>query len=552
MSSYKKQVECINMLLFILSASALIIKSKERLSFELPNINFQTDNTIDADIVVEESSRKIKLSKMDEQTLPLVVNLLETYKAPPKNMRNIVDEIGKIPATSDEELLKSGAISFAIVFIDNLLKINSLEDETQDKPELNAKENTDNQNKNSNSKNIKNIKPEDLKIDPASPASLKLYISSDKDVAQSLGIPFPGIYGFNANDKVEYKMNFMSIHQAISTIMCPIFSDMKVETLKIYDDTKLPRFFLFYDAELKMQNKDSGAEKIDENKESKSFNINSQNFLINRKPFYDIALKYKNKVKIGLVPYNREKSPLGSFNISENNLPALISVHNNKKYRESDLTPERLNNFLEDFVNGKVQNFLMSSDEPTDNETRDVKEITRNSYSKYFVLPDDYKSKNDDIENTNNVLPTFDALVVFSSPSCRFCITLKPELVKLAQSAKKNCPDKVIVANVDATKNDFPEIDIKGYPTITLISGGKIFYYEGNRSIEDMAKFIKTQGLWGVDVFTGECEKEQIENEKIKDVPVEPKNEDNAENLKEKIKDEKTQGEEIKETRDEL
>ena len=68
-----------------------------------------------------------------------------------------------------------------------------------------------------------------------------------------------------------------------------------------------------------------------------------------------------------------------------------------------------------------------------------------------------------------------------------------------------NNPDyskKVIIAKVDATLNDVPD-DINGFPTIKLFPAGssEAVEYSGSRTIEDLAKFIKENGKYGVDAY---------------------------------------------------
>lgn len=65
--------------------------------------------------------------------------------------------------------------------------------------------------------------------------------------------------------------------------------------------------------------------------------------------------------------------------------------------------------------------------------------------------------------------------------------------------------DKVTVAKVDATLNDVPD-EIQGFPTIKLYQAGKKdspITYQGARTVEDLAQFIKENGSHGVDSAAG-------------------------------------------------
>jgi protein disulfide-isomerase A1 len=62
---------------------------------------------------------------------------------------------------------------------------------------------------------------------------------------------------------------------------------------------------------------------------------------------------------------------------------------------------------------------------------------------------------------------------------------------------------KVTIAKVDATANDVPD-DISGFPTIKLYAAGKKgepISYQGSRTVEDLAEFIKENGSHGVDAL---------------------------------------------------
>ena len=64
---------------------------------------------------------------------------------------------------------------------------------------------------------------------------------------------------------------------------------------------------------------------------------------------------------------------------------------------------------------------------------------------------------------------------------------------------------QVTIAKVDATMNDVPE-EIQGFPTIKLFPAGAKGApsdYNGDRTIEDLAQFVKEKGKYKVDVMAG-------------------------------------------------
>jgi protein disulfide-isomerase A1 len=63
---------------------------------------------------------------------------------------------------------------------------------------------------------------------------------------------------------------------------------------------------------------------------------------------------------------------------------------------------------------------------------------------------------------------------------------------------------QVTIAKVDATANDVPD-EIQGFPTIKLYAAGKKdspIAYQGSRTVEDLAAFIKENGSHGIDVLS--------------------------------------------------
>ena len=73
----------------------------------------------------------------------------------------------------------------------------------------------------------------------------------------------------------------------------------------------------------------------------------------------------------------------------------------------------------------------------------------------------------------------------------------------------------VTIAKVDATANDVPD-EIQGFPTIKLFAAGAKaapVEYSGDRTIEDLAKFVKDHGSFHVDVYAAKAGDEVVMGE---------------------------------------
>ena len=87
---------------------------------------------------------------------------------------------------------------------------------------------------------------------------------------------------------------------------------------------------------------------------------------------------------------------------------------------------------------------------------------------------------------------------------CGHCKTLAPkwEVLGTAYAAHK---DKITIAKMDATANDFPvdaHVDIKGFPTIKLFKAGtnEQVEFDGGRDVASFIKFMAENAVNKVEV----------------------------------------------------
>jgi thiol-disulfide isomerase/thioredoxin len=373
---------------------------------------------------VEHEGRRIYLKEDEGEILRDVVSTLSSYNAPSSDIGEIIKSLNISEDKDDDDeisLLRRGRVSFGILFVDD----------------------------------------ESIKRIPNHAASeIHLFLSTDRKLAESLNVPFPGIYGFNSLDFVEYKLGVSDGYaRALAIITSPILKEVTVDILKTFEGTGLPIFYIF---------------------------CPESDFGRIQKEMKSTCKAHRERAKVGMIPYKRERSNLSHFGIVEEDLPAAILIDGGRrKYRETKLTKDTLNKFINEFLAGIRPPYEMSGKEPEDNGTRNVKVVVRGNHEKYIYD----KSR--------------DTLVVFHSPHCRFCVELKPIVEKLGELVKKNTSDKVLVCTVDLTENDMPEFEVTGYPTLYLVKAGSneaVKYDKGGRTLEELSAFIKERGTHKVDV----------------------------------------------------
>lgn len=149
-------------------------------------------------------------------------------------------------------------------------------------------------------------------------------------------------------------------------------------------------------------------------------------------------------------------------------------------------THQKLSDYLEAFFNGNLKRDIKSEPVPVEPQPDAVQTIVGSTFD-VLVLDE-----------------TKDVFVDYYTQSCAPCKVMAPQWQKLAQlfrDDKEGC-QKVLVGKMDAEANDVSD-DIRGYPWLLLYpSGGKDrpVQYVGNRTVEDMALFVKEHGTHGVDV----------------------------------------------------
>ncbi len=169
---------------------------------------------------------------------------------------------------------------------------------------------------------------------------------------------------------------------------------------------------------------------------------------------------------------------IGSFfGVKETDIPAIrISKSDSEivkyKFDKKDMTPELIEEFVQSYVDGKLEEYYLSQDLPKDWNKGLVKILVASNFDEIAF------DKNKHV------------FVDFYAPWCNYCKEFEPIFEQLGEKFKDS--DTVVIAKVDATLNQFKHSKIKKYPTLYLYrkEDNHIIDYNGERTFEAMYKFL--------------------------------------------------------------
>jgi protein disulfide-isomerase A1 len=296
--------------------------------------------------------------------------------------------------------------------------------------------------------------------------------TSDPEVAEAEGVTIPSVVLYKSFDEGKTILTEIfeaeEIEKFANTASIPLIGEVGPETYAGYMATGIPLAYIF-------------AETPEERAEIS-------------KTLRSIAEEHRGKVSFATIDAKQFGAHAGNLNLEAGKFPAFAiqDTVNNKKYpfnQETEITSEAIAKFVSEFVEGKVEPSIKSEPIPEKQEGP-VQIVVAKNYDD-IVLED---SK--------------DVLIEFYAPWCGHCKALAPKYDILAQLyVDAGYTDKVTIAKVDATLNDVPD-EIQGFPTIKLYKAGdkkNPVTYSGSRSIEDLIKFVKESGKYGVEVIYDEA-----------------------------------------------
>ncbi|GJP57940.1 hypothetical protein CLOP_g19341 [Closterium sp. NIES-67] len=123
------------------------------------------------------------------------------------------------------------------------------------------------------------------------------------------------------------------------------------------------------------------------------------------------------------------------------------------KYRMSDYpTADNIKAFTQSFIDGRLKPFFKSQPLPEENDGP-VTVVVGDSFEQ-IVLDD-----------------TRDVLLEVYAPWCGHCQQLEPTYKRLAE--RFSVVQSVVIAKMDGTANEYPGLEVEGFPTIVFYPAGK-------------------------------------------------------------------------------
>lgn len=199
-----------------------------------------------------------------------------------------------------------------------------------------------------------------------------------------------------------------------------------------------------------------------------------------------VAKPFREQVLFVTIDTNEEDHAriLEFFGMKKEEVPAarLIKLEEDMaKYKPEtdDLTSENIRGFVQDFLDGKLKQSLLSEELPEDWNAQPVKVLVASNFDSVVLDPKK------------------DVLVEFYAPWCGHCKQLAPIYDKLGEHFKDD--ENIVIAKMDATANELSHTKIHSFPTIKLYTKGenKPIAYDGPRTLEALTKFVESGGADG-------------------------------------------------------
>ena len=193
------------------------------------------------------------------------------------------------------------------------------------------------------------------------------------------------------------------------------------------------------------------------------------------KDFREVAKSNQEKdlvFSISAVTKDFGKKLADFIGISESNQLRIVKFNDGDILKYKPAEGQSTQDFIDQFLAGSLSPFYKSAPVPESND-EPVK----------VVVGDNFE---DLVFNSGKSV-----LLEAYAPWCGHCKKLEPIYKELAEKLQGN--ENVIIAKMDATANEHPSVQIKGFPTLFWFKPGSKSgeKYEGERSLEALMGFVQ-------------------------------------------------------------
>jgi protein disulfide-isomerase A1 len=138
-----------------------------------------------------------------------------------------------------------------------------------------------------------------------------------------------------------------------------------------------------------------------------------------------------------------------------------------------EITEESVSKFIQDFLDGNLKPYIKSEPVPTEQKEA-AYQLVGSTFNELVI------------DSPKNVL------VEFYAPWCGHCKSLAPIYEKIAEHYKNDT--SILIAKIDHTANDIPDVTVEGYPTIKYFPVGEKsnpVEFAAERDFDSILEFVE-------------------------------------------------------------